>query len=102
MKVKELIEQLQKQNPEDEIHIWVDDEVGCGAGLYGNYYATEIYIEGHLEYYENEKDILSENEIMQYIKNYENYPDEQEYIIRYYEEINSRNKLKGTWIKIQP
>ena len=102
MKVKELIEQLQKQNTEDEIHIWVDDEVGCGAGEFEKYYATKIDIMGHLEYYENEKDILSENQIMQYIKNYENYPDEQEYIIRYYEEINSRNKLKGTWIKIQP
>lgn len=33
MKVKELIAELQKQNQEDEIHIWVDDEVGCGAGL---------------------------------------------------------------------
>lgn len=102
MKVKELIEQLQKQDPEDEIHIWVDDEVGCGAGLFERYYASKIEIMGHQEYYKNEDDILSEDEIMQYIKTYEDYPDEQEYITKYYEEINSRNKLEGTWIKIRP
>ena len=102
MKVKELIEQLQKQDPKDEIHIWVDDEVGCGAGELEKYYATKIEIMGHLEYYKNEDDILSEKEIEENIKDYEDYPDEQEYISKYYEEINSRNKLKGTWIKIQP
>lgn len=102
MKVKELIEQLQKQNPEDEIHIWVDDEVGCGAWEYEKYYASKIEIMGHLEYYESEDGILSEKEIEEYIKNYEDYPEEQEYITKYYEEINNRNKLKGTWIKIQP
>ena len=102
MKVKELIEQLQKQNLEDEIHIWVDDEVGCGGGEFEKYYATKIEIMGHLEYYKNEDDILSEKEIEEYIKTYEDYPDEQEYINKYYEEINSRNKLEGTWIKIQP
>ena len=32
MKVKELIAQLQKQDQEDEIHIWVDDEVGIVTG----------------------------------------------------------------------
>lgn len=100
MKVKELIEQLQKRDPEDEIHIWVDDEVGCGAGEFEKYYASKIEVMGHKEYYKNEDDILSEDEIMQYIKTYEDYPDEQEYITKYYEEINSRNKLEGTWIKI--
>lgn len=54
MKVKELIAELQKQNPEDEIHIWVDDEVGCGAGEFEKYYATKIEIMGYLEYYKNE------------------------------------------------
>ena len=101
MKVKELIEQLQKQNPEDDIHIWVDDEVGCGAGEFGKYYATEIEIMGHLEYYKSEDDILSEKEIEEYIKNYEYYQDEQEYISKYYREIISRNKLEGTWIRIK-
>lgn len=102
MKVKELIEQLQKQNPEHEIHVWVDDEVGCGAGEYEKYYASKIKIMGHLEYYESEDGILSEKEIEEYIKNYEDYPEEQEYINKYYEEINSRKKLEGCWIKIQP
>ena len=100
MKVKELIELLQKENPEDEIHIWVDDEVGCGGGEFEKYYASKIQIMGYLEYYKSEDDILSEKEIENYIKNYEDYPEEQEYINRYYQEINSRNKIEGTWIKI--
>lgn len=101
MKVKELIELLQKQEPQDEIHIWVDDEVGCGANEFEKYYASKIQIMGYLEYYKSEDDILSEKEIEDYIKNYEDYPEEQEYINKYYQEINSRNKIKGTWIKIQ-
>jgi hypothetical protein len=100
MKVKELIEQLQNQDPEDEMHIWVDDEVGCGAGEFEKYYASKIEVMGHQEYYKNEDDILSEYEIIQ--KNYEDYSDEQEYITKSYEEINSRNKLEGTWIRIRP
>ena len=99
MKVKELIEQLQKQNPEDEIHIWVDDEVGCGAEQFEKYYASKIDVMGHLEYYQSEDDILSEKEIEEYIKNYED-QEGQDYISNYYAEINSRNKIEGTWIRI--
>ena len=102
MKVKEFIELLQKENPEDEIHIWVDDEVGCGGGEFEKYYASKIQIMGYLEYYKSEDDILSEKEIENYIKNYQDYPEEQEYINRYYQEINSRNKIEGLWITIHP
>ncbi len=101
MKVKELIANLQKQNQDDEIHIWVDDEVGCGSEQFEKYYASNIEIMGHLEYYKNEDNILNEKEIEEYIKNYEYYQDEQEYISKYYREINSRNKLEGTWIRIK-
>ena len=100
MTVKELIEQLQQQNPEDKIHIWVDDEVGCGSGEYNKYYASNIDIMGHLEYYKNEDDILSEKEIEEYIKNYED-QEGHDYIVNYYAEINSRNKIEGTWIRIK-
>ena len=100
MKVKELIEQLQKQDPEDEIHIWVDDEVGCGAGQFEKYCASKIEIMGHLEYYQSEDDILSEEEIEEYIKAYED-PEGHEYITNYYAEINSRGKIEGTWIRIK-
>ena len=100
MKVKELIAQLQKQNPEDEIHIWVDDEVGCGAGQFEKYYASKIDVMGHLEYYQSEDDILSEEEIEEYIKAYED-PEGHEYITNYYAEINNRNKIEGTWIRIK-
>lgn len=100
MKVKELIKQLEKQNQEDEIHIWVDDEVGCGGGEFYKYYASKIEVMGHLEYYRNEDDILSKKEIEEYIKTYKDDPEELEYINKYY--VNNKNKLEGTWIKIQP
>lgn len=100
MKVKELIAQLQKQNLEDEIHIWVDDEIGCGSEQFEKYYASKIDIMGHLEYYKSEDDILSEEEIEEYIKEYED-PEGHEYISNYYAEIKSRNKIEGTWIRIK-
>ena len=101
MKVKELIEQLQKQNPEDEIHIWVDDEVGCGANEFEKYYASKIEIMGHEEYYKNEHNILNEEEIEEQARIDCEYNDEYEWESLICEEINSRNKIEGTWIRIK-
>lgn len=102
MKVKELIENLQKQNPEDEIHIWVDDEVGCGAGLFGNYYATGIRILGHDKYYKLEEEVKSLGELEQEV--YDENPNISDEDIK--EEAlllaSQLKKLEGTWIKIQP
>ena len=102
MKVKELIELLQKQNPEDEIHIWFDDEVGCGGGEFQKYYASKIMMMGHLEYYQNEHNILDQEEIEEQARIDCEYNDEHEWESLIYEEINSRNKIEGTWIKIHP
>ena len=102
MKVKELIENLQKQNPEDEIHIWVDDEVGCGAGLFGKYYATDIEVLGHDKYYQLEEEVKSLAELEEEVYDeYENMRDEdikEEALIL----ASQLKKLEGTWIKIQP
>ena len=103
MKVKELIEQLQKQDLEDEIHIWVDDEVGCGADLFGRYYATEIGIIGRDAYYQNEDgELKSLGELEEEIYDeYENITDED---IKK-EALNlacKLEKLEGCWIQIQP
>jgi hypothetical protein len=104
MQVKELIQQLQKQNQEDEIHIWVDDEVGAGgAGEYEKYYATRIKILGHDIYYKNEDNIMNEDEIGEYVlssNSYDLFWDELEIAI--YDEINNRKELKGCWLYIQP
>ena len=103
MKVKELIERLQKENPEDEIHIWVDDEVGCGADLFGRYYASEINIIGHDEYYQNEDgELKSLEELEEEI--YNEYEDINEYDIKKeaVKLTNDMQKLEGCWIYIQP
>lgn len=103
MKVKELIEALQKQNPEDEIHIWVDDEVGCGAGEFSRYYASEIEIQGHDEYYQNKNGELKslgelEEEIYDEYENITNEDIKKEAINL----ANNLEKLEGVWITIQP
>ena len=103
MKVKELIEQLQKQDPEDEIHIWVDNEVGCGADLYGRYNANDIGIMGHDIYYQNEDgEIKNFAEIEEDI--YNEYEDINEYDIKKeaVKLTNDMQKLEGCWIYIQP
>lgn len=103
MKVKELIELLQKQNSEDEIHIWVDNEVGCGADLFGRYYASDIKIQGHDKYYQKENGELKSLEELE-----EEIYDEYEYITEddiKNEAINLSNnlkKLEGLWIEIHP
>lgn len=103
MKVRELIEKLQNENPEDEIHIWVDDEVGCGADLFGRYYASDIEVEGHYKYYQKENgELKSLEELEEEI--YDEYEDISDEEIRK-EAISLSSKLKkleGTWIKIQP
>lgn len=103
MKVKELIELLLKENPEDEIHIWVNDEVGCGADLFGRYYASNIGMVFHGKYYRNENgEIKNIEELEEEIYDeYENISDED---IKN-EAINLANnleKLEGLWITIQP
>jgi hypothetical protein len=102
MKVKELIEKLQKQNPEDEIHIWVDDEVGCGAGEFGKYHAEEIKILGHDIYYRDEDKIANFEELSENL--YEEYDDisDDEIKTEVEDKIKTMPKLEGLWIYIQP
>ena len=102
MKVKELIEALQKQNPEDEIHIWVDDEVGCGADIFNKYYAEEIKILGHDIYYRDEDKIANFEELSENL--YEEYDDitDNEIKIEVESKIKTMPKLEGLWVYIQP
>ena len=103
MKVKELIEQLQKEDPEDEIHIYVDDEVFIDGG-YDRYYAKIICVDGfdiNYQYYDGV--IRNVIEIKEYML------DEYDYDI---EEINDKlvsleikanyKELQGVWIRIRP
>ena len=102
MKVKELIETLQKQNPDDEVHIWVDDEVGCGSDYYKRYHASTIIIDGHDTYYMDDdgdmndldqiEEMLVEENDMEEISTYELY----NHIERNYKPI------EGLWITIKP
>jgi hypothetical protein len=103
MKVKEFIEKLKKENPEDEIHIWVDDEVGCGAGEFGKYYASDIGIWGRDKFYQNKDgDIRNMEELEEII--YDTYDDIDEYGIKneVVKLIKDMKKLEGLWIYIQP
>jgi hypothetical protein len=102
MKVKELIERLQKQNPDDEIHIWVDDEVGCGAGEFAKYHAEEIKILGHDIYYMDEDRIANFEELSENL--YEEYDDisDDEIKTEVENKIKTMPKLEGLWIYIQP
>ena len=103
MKVKELIEQLQKQNLEDDIHIWVDDEVGCGAGLFGNYYATEIYIEGHDKYFQNEDgELKSLGDLEEQVYDDYNYISNDDIKKEALILASQLKKLEGLWIMIHP
>lgn len=103
MKVKELIQQLQKQDSEDDIHIWVDDEVGCGAGEFGKYYATEISILGHDTHYENEDGKIKTIEELEE-EVYDEYDDISDEDIKKEALLlaSQLKKLEGTWIKIRP
>lgn len=103
MKVKELIEALQKQNQEDEIHFWVDDEVGCGANIFGKYHAEEIKILGHDIYYQNENGIIRNMEELEEII-YDAYFDISDDDIKNkaVKLTKNKKKLEGLWIGIQP
>ena len=103
MKVKEFIEKLQKENPEDEIHIWVDDEVGCKTDEFGRYYATEIGIWGHDKFYQNEDGNIRNMEELEEII-YDEYDDIADDDIKKeaVKLISNMKKLEGLWIYIQP
>jgi len=102
MKVKELIEALQKQDPEYNIHIWVDDEVGCGAGEFGKYHATSIDIDGYNEFYINDDGEIHDLDKIEEDLMEENYNDDIS-INELYEHIfRNYKKIKGLWITIKP
>lgn len=104
MKVGELIEKLEKQNPDDEVHILIDANVDEWAEDENErYYAKNMEI-GHGTYYQSKHDILNEEEIEQYLIDNYDLPhwEESEFISDVYDEINTREELKGCWIKIKP
>jgi len=101
MKVKELIEKLQKQDLEDEIHIWVDQDVGHTSDEHSMYYARNIIIIGHDTQYRNDDNILSKSDIIQNIVD-ENDTEQIDIEDELIKELNKRYKLKGCWITIQP
>ncbi len=102
MKVKELIELLQKQNPEDEIHIWVDDEVGCGSGFFGKYHATEINVSGHDKYYQLEEELKSLEDLEEMVYDDYDYISDDDIKKEALILASQLKKLEGVWITIQP
>lgn len=105
MKVKELIAELQKRDLEDEIHIFVDDEIGCGSGEHRNYYSNNIKIGIHETYYMDEDSIKNEEELLEYV--FDSYDlsttDSIEKVdIAMKEEMKKQIKLEGLWVYIQP
>lgn len=101
MKVKELIERLQKENEEDEIHIFVDQDVGHTCDEYSRYYARNIIIIGHDTQYQYDDNILSKSDIIQNIVD-ENDTEQIDIEDELIKELNNRYKLEGLWITIQP
>lgn len=102
MKVKELIEHLQKQNQEDEIHIWVDDEVGCGSGLFGRYYATEINVLGYDKYYQLEEELKRFEDLEEMVYDDYDYISDDDIKKEALILASQLKKLEGLWIYIQP
>ena len=97
-----MIEKLQKENPDDEIHIWVDDEVGCGAGEFGKYYANNINIDGYDELYINDDGDIHDRDKIEEDLIEENDNDDVS-INELYEHIFRNYKpIKGCWITIRP
>ena len=79
MKVKELIEQLQKENPEDEIHCMVDSDLQTIE--YGWMHTKNIiYLSNATYYLSDDGNIYAKCDMR----------DEEEYIV-----------LKGIWLKVQ-
>lgn len=100
MKVRELIETLQKQNPEDEIHILIDANVHEWAEDENEqYYAKNIEIK-HDTYYQDDCDITDLDTIEE---NLIEYYDEDISADQLYEYID-RNyiSIEGCWVKIKP
>ena len=102
MKVKELIELLLKENQEDEIHIWVDDEVGCGGGLFGRYHATEINVLGHDKYYQLEEELKSLEDLEEEVYDYYDYISDDDIKKEALILASQLKKLEGLWITIHP
>ena len=105
MKVKELTELLQKENQEDEIHIFVDSDVGHTSEEFSKYYASNIIIDGHNTYYMNEDAIRSRYELLQYIMDedwFGLHSTLEEVQDALHQEMGKQEKLEGCWITIQP
>lgn len=110
MKVKELIEKLQKQDLEDEIYIFVDQDVGHTSDEYSGYYARNIItIEHDINYLYHDGSLIRnileiKNRLLYDLNEYDYdfiHKDVDEKLI--HEEIKANyKKLKGCWITIQP
>lgn len=105
MKVKELIEQLQKRDPEDEIHILVDNDIMTPRDMYNNSYANKIRIYGHNTFYMNDDAIRNRDELHEYIMD-ENWLGPHstigEVMEATEEEMKNQKELTGLWITIEP
>ena len=107
MKVKELIERLQKENQEDERHIFVDSDLGHTSDEHSKYYARNIIIKGYdinYLYYDGSM-IRNITEIK------ENVMDEYDYDLVDFDSLDklinevikaNYKELEGCWITIQP
>jgi hypothetical protein len=105
MKVKELIEQLQKQNQEHEIHIWVDSDVGHTGEEFSSYYASNIIIDGHITYYMNDDAIRSRYELLEHVMDedwFGLHSTKEEVQDALSKEMKNQKILEGCWIRIQP
>ena len=105
MKVKEFIEKLKKEDLEDEIHIFVDQDVGHTCDEHSRYYARNIIIIGHhinYLYYDGSL-IRNITEIKENLMDEYDYDLVDIYDKLIHEEIKANYKeLKGCWITIQP
>ena len=100
MKVRKLIELLQKQNPESEIFLEVDGDLDFG-GEYGWALAERIKVLGHDVRYEDpdEGTIRTREKLEEYIaEDYADEPTQEEIDDR----IANHKKLSGVWIRIEP
>jgi len=53
MKVKELIKELEKHNPEDDVYAW-----NCGCGGCGMYEYDIEKVERRIDFYDNEDGVI--------------------------------------------
>ena len=105
MKVKELIELLQKREPQDEIHIFIDNDIMTPKNMYNNSYAHKIRIYGHKTFYMDDDVIRSPEELHEYIMD-ENWLSVhstiEEVLEATDEEMKNQKELTGLWITIEP